>query len=753
MKVTAVLADSRSRWIHLVVVTLIGIIVAVVPLYATQYVFAGLIFQKAMLFYALTTLLILAYLWLVYQDKRYLPRLNLVGWAFALLIIGWIISTITSQQPYVSFWGTFNRMEGLISWLYYFAFFVVVTGALKKPADWWMALKIAMAGVTLVVLYALAQLFQIQLFARSMDRWRIESSLGNPVFLGGYLASVLPLVLVWAFNLKSRRWIAWTLMSAATVALIFTLSRGAWIAGLLAVLLTLTLYFYRYRPAWIKKMLVFLGVGLILFVMLTAGWLLAPKESLFRKMGEKAIFRSESMLLRQNNWSIGLQSFFQKPLTGWGLENFSIAYDRNYRVFDRHVSFQESHVDRAHNEYVGVAVSGGLLALIPYLLMLGYAIYLGWRQVKTKIDSDAYLINVGMLGALVGYAIFVFTAFNLITNILFLLLALAWMNQLSGKNSQTTNGLRLYRPILILSGIIISVSAYFAVVVPMEAVRLADAATNKFIKVGDYRGSLELFKKSLAKKSFMSDTIRSQMSVISSSGEALSINNQQLTEFQKYTGDILRDTFKTQPYTSYTHMIAGMFYGNLASRLPEFVPLVDEVFQGTVNIAPKKGETWLRWGEMCANLGDWPKAKIKFEQAMALDPHNYDIKFTAGVWSIWFGEVEWGNGLIKQSLLAGHPATFAYVKQIGDALEHSMQYAKAKQLYQQIIDNPQNDQETVYALVELVDVYRRTGQWDDARSLAEELLQYNVNPTEIDQLMQNIENRVALPPVTTKPSY
>jgi tetratricopeptide (TPR) repeat protein len=643
-------------------------------------------------------------------------------------------------------------MEGLVAWLYYFALFVMATGTLKKPADWWMVIRVAATGMALVVLYALAQLFRIDLFAMSSDRWRVESSLGNPVFLGGYLASAIPLLFVGAVSLKSHRWLAWTLLSLSVLVLICTLSRGAWIAGIVAVLLTLILYFYRYRSAWIKKTLLFLGVGLAVFVVLTIGWLMSPKDSAFRSIGERTIFRSESMLYRQNNWVIGWRSFIQKPLTGWGLENFHVAYDQNYQVFDRHVSFQESHVDRAHNEYVGVAVAGGLIALIPYLLMLGGAIYLGWRQTKTRLDSDTYLLNIGMLGAIVGYAAFVFTAFNLVTNILFLVLALAWANQL---NYNDKKGSRLQFPKFAvgLLGLATLSAAYFTVLLPVQAVRLADLGTLSFQQSGDYNGSLSWFKKALAKRSFMSNTIRAQMSVISSSGSVLAIDNNQLKEFQKYTGNILQDIFKTEPYTSYAHMIVGMFYGNLSGKLPEFVPIADKVFQETVGIAPKKGETYLRWGETYANLGNWAMAEPKLEEAIQKDPNNYNVRFIGGVWHIWFGAVEEGNELVKRAIKEGHSAGFLDVKQIGDALEHANRHDKAELLYRQIIENPQNEQETVYATVELIDAYRRMGRWADAKTLTDQLRQYEIDKSELGQLIQDIENQVAPAALTTKLGY
>ncbi|MBN2585357.1 O-antigen ligase family protein [Patescibacteria group bacterium] len=731
----------KLNWVHSLAVALIGVTLAVVPFYATRYVFAGLMFQKAMLFYILVTTLLLVYLWLIYKDSRYLPKFSLVGWFFLLLILGLTISTVTSQQPYLSFWGSFNRMEGLISWIYYFAFFVVITGVLRKPADWWQAIRFALVGVALVVIYALGQILRIRPFVPSADALRVESTLGNPVFLGGYLASAVPLMLAWVLSLRSSFWVrwGWVFYGLTALVLILTLSRGAWIGALVAVPIALSIYFYRYRPKWVKSVLIAAGVGAGLFVLFTLVWLVSPSGSLVKQVGKKAIFRSESMIYRQRSWTNGLKAFAEKPLLGWGLENFHIAFDKNYKALPQPTfGFTESHVDRAHNEYIGVAVAGGLVALLPYLLLLGYALYRGWRYARLQEQSDSYLINLGLLGAMVGYAVFVFTAFNLITNILFLIFGLAWMNQIS-TSPDSPSARRAYRPVLVILALVTLSGAYFTIVSPIWAVRLADRGTVEFRHSSNFNKSLTLFQKALAKRSFMSNVIRSQMSVISAAEPVvLAMDHPDITKFQAYTGEILRQNFITEPYTSYNTMIVAMFYGSLAKKSPDYINIMDQVFQKTIDLTPTKGEGWFRWGEAYAKLGDWPHAKEKFEQAMTIDPYSYDIKFTSGVWYLTFGEIGRGDELIKSALQAGHRAGFVEVKQIGDALLKSNQFDRAEKLYQQIIDDPQNDQETVYAITELVDVYRAAGRLSDARALASELRGYNVDENQLNQLLSEL---------------
>ena len=71
--------NKTTENIHLVAIWLIGMILILVPFLFTQSVFIGLIFSKTMLFYGLTTLLIVIYSILIYLDHRVLPTLNKIG--------------------------------------------------------------------------------------------------------------------------------------------------------------------------------------------------------------------------------------------------------------------------------------------------------------------------------------------------------------------------------------------------------------------------------------------------------------------------------------------------------------------------------------------------------------------------------------------------------------------------------------------------------------------------------------------------
>ncbi len=76
-------------------------------------------------------------LWLVLAifDKNYRPRFagknNLLIIILSVFIFGLALSSIFGSNLYRSFWSNYERMEGLITYLHLFAFFLALTTMLK----------------------------------------------------------------------------------------------------------------------------------------------------------------------------------------------------------------------------------------------------------------------------------------------------------------------------------------------------------------------------------------------------------------------------------------------------------------------------------------------------------------------------------------------------------------------------------------------------------------------------------------------
>lgn len=674
--------ERLSKNLHQIIIWLIGITLIFVPFLFTQSIFIGVIFSKTMLFYSLTTILVIIYSILIYFDRQFIPQFSKIGWLFLTLILIFILSTILSTQPYTSLWGSFNRMDGLLTWLYYFAFFVIVSGIARNKNNWQTIIKIAIPGIIIISIYALYKLWFID---DTSIIYRAASSLGNPVFLGGYLAISLPLALAYILSKKRSvfKIIFFLALILGITALFFTLSRGSWIAAFLAMLLVFCLHFYKYkRQIFNLKVIKVISVVSLFLVIIIASLCISLLNSPTSESWKNNIISITSIERRLHTWSIGLQAFKEKPIIGWGLENFKIAFNKYYKPASgsKHMSFRETHADRAHNEYIDMAVTGGITALIIYLLIIFLSLAINLKQIfksSIKDRSNQLWITIGFTGSILAYAIYAVTAFHLVVNILWLLLALAWTNNLTLKSitpSITNTSFKTISPIILITILILS---YYSIIKPVLAIDTANQGIIEFHQ-GKVDESLDSFKQSLSYKSFVSNPIRTQMAT-------LVINNltnnqdQILNNFCNYIDEIANNNFTIEPRHSYYHLIFGMYYGKLSKSYPDLLEKAEYHFQKSAQLSPGNGEVYFHWGKMYINLNDKTKAKIKLDRALLLIPNNRDVYALTGFFYISTGDIDKGIILIQKAVNLGYDPE--NIKTLLNILEKPEEIQKVEQFY------------------------------------------------------------------------
>ena len=707
-------SNLRTDRIYTLIVWLIGLIVAIVPLWAPNYVFIGISFNKAVLFYALVTILAALYLTLIWRDKSFLPKFNLVGWSFLGLVTALGITSITSVQPYLSFWGTFNRADGWIMWFYYLIFFVIATSVVITRQAWWRVIGISIIGTAAVVVYGLGQAVLWPGVLASLDRWRIESTLGNPVFLGGYLALALPLTLAWALTRVDRQWRYLGLAIAALeiLAVMLTWSRGAWLAAIIGGLIFGIVYLCCFQRSWAIRAVAALVIGVSL--LLGGCWIgqSLPEQSWLHQ-ASNYFLREESLSLRYQKWGIALEAIYERPLLGWGLENFSVAFDRHYQVPPQsNMSFSEAHSDRPHNEYLGMAINGGILALLAYVILLLSAVWLGCRQIIKSVRKQSNhaetIFYLGCLAAVVAYMVFALTAFQLVDIIPYLLLALAGLGQISYVSTASRRpSYPLWAGIVsLIIGVSVIGLSYWSIIKPLIAMRLADRATIVF-QQQKFSESWQFFQRALSQRSYLSNPIRAQMLVLADNAREKVGTQPEFNDFQRQLADLLPMNHKTEPYNSYHYLIFGMYYGHLAEVWPEYLSQSEASFQRVVELTPRKAETYWQWGNIYSQIGDQDQARIKYMKALELEPSNWVINYQVGVWYLNQGEIDQGCALIQRAFVGGHNLKLQTVKPLIELLEAEGQLNQVEFIYQTLIARTRIRSDLDELRVELVDFYLR----------------------------------------------
>jgi O-antigen ligase len=173
----------------------------------------------------------------------------------------------------------------------------------------------------------------------------------------------------------------------------------------------LSLWATQSRAGWISFMGAFLFStllvkrGLLFFlaiVTLCLGVLfISPSDILIHKDADG---KEQSVSERFTLWNRALEMIKAHPLTGTGLNTYSVESDRYMKDDKKNLSRYY-----AHNSYLQMGAEAGLIALFFYLLFIGTFLFLGFKRSKEGIQGTASnLILKGALTGVVGFFIFSF---------------------------------------------------------------------------------------------------------------------------------------------------------------------------------------------------------------------------------------------------------------------------------------------------------------------------------------------------------
>ena len=130
----------------------------------------------------------------------------------ALPVAGYVVvvllTALTSVAPRMSFYGSFERLQGAYTTLAYAAFFCLVAAHLKRREQFDRLIAVLILSSIPVCLYALAQQSGMDpaRYAGSRDTlmWAARSTMGHHLFLGAYLIMVMPWTLAKLFETALR---------------------------------------------------------------------------------------------------------------------------------------------------------------------------------------------------------------------------------------------------------------------------------------------------------------------------------------------------------------------------------------------------------------------------------------------------------------------------------------------------------------------------------------------------------------------
>src|SRR3989344_6077758 len=241
-------------------------LVAFVPLIIFSQYISPFHVGKVVIFRSIVEIMAVFYLILIWKDRSYLPPKHILLTIFGLFTLVFTVSTLVSVNPYLSFWGSLERMGGLWSFFHYLVYFIILISLFRTREDWLRLLKLVIFVGVLSALYGFGQKTDIKFFIGSGNRARIFGTIGNAALFAGY--QILTLFL--ALTLASSSWVPnkqkgylYIAVLISAMAILMTAVRGSILGLGVGLLIFAFLYFLNFKSRLAKRALLGLFAVLV----------------------------------------------------------------------------------------------------------------------------------------------------------------------------------------------------------------------------------------------------------------------------------------------------------------------------------------------------------------------------------------------------------------------------------------------------------------------------------------------------------
>lgn len=402
--------------------------IAIIPMIVIPFFTDSIYYAKIFIVYCTTVIFILIYIRSFTQfliKKPKVPMAVKMGLGYLICIT---LTLPFSEDLYQSIQGSTFRAEGYLALVMYVLLMCMAAFFYEfKPWHLWV-LGFGTMGVSVI---GILQFFSINLIPLDSIIWQsqgmVYSTIGNANFLGTYLTLMLP-IFVFTF-VKTKKWPSLIVSGLLYFCLLGSNTRGAWIGSAIAFgLLSFFIVKEKIHPKRLVIIMVtFVGLTIIFgifnpnftgrfasvftdFNKLNTGITQQKETEGQEQPGETssiAELGSSRIYIWQKTWIL----IKERPLTGYGIETMGTVMEEKFSKENLAYFNQSMRVDKAHNEYLHIAYSSGVIAALIYFLFQVSVIVTGLKTMKNAKGTTRYLLSIPLVCSVVGYL------FQALTNI------------------------------------------------------------------------------------------------------------------------------------------------------------------------------------------------------------------------------------------------------------------------------------------------------------------------------------------------
>ncbi len=386
---------------------------------------------KLLAFRSLTSIIVILLMVKFYVNNQFSYRLHKIYPVLFIVALAAILTSFVTLNTITSLYGQYGRFTGLFTTLNFLLWPVIIIYGLNIK-DRINILRLSVITASLISIYGLFQFFDFFGWNVFEFNWtdspqnRIFATAGHANHLGAYLAINLIFIIYLIREAKNKigTQILYALVFALNFAvLIQTASRGAVLAFLGAILILIIIHFsINYKKSlhfFLQHIITFALVLGTLIVAISASWPTLQQLPLVERTAFNLEYLEQGKSYeRLSFWVSSWDMFLQNPLLGTGLATFRDAFSTYRRPdFYVHGPGNAQYIivpEAAHNEYLNILATQGIIGFAAYLLLLTTMIFFVGHQLRTKNNQN---ITLAIVGGLLVYLIQTFFSFGEILNL------------------------------------------------------------------------------------------------------------------------------------------------------------------------------------------------------------------------------------------------------------------------------------------------------------------------------------------------
>ncbi|EKE05464.1 MAG: hypothetical protein ACD_19C00278G0002 [uncultured bacterium] len=374
------------------------------------------IVPKIVIFRGITLLMLGAYIALLVSNWHYYkPKLTPINIVVLLFFLSFTISTFVGVDPYKSFWDNHERMLGLFTVFHYVAYYFIITSTTKNWIDWKFLLRMFLGAGTILMFIGFLQKYVSSGLLLNGGTERVSATLGNSIYFSAY--GMFLFFIGYLLFIKEKTSKFWRYY--AIIGMLFGFGGIFWggtrsaLLGVLVGLFVLLFIYLVFLKDYKKTRLRLLGL-MILGVLILISLFLFRQTTFVQNIPAVGRLMNTNVTggsaeTRTMAWEIAYKGWKEKPVFGWGPNNYFYTFNKYYNPKFLEHGFGETWFDNAHNILMNTLTVQGTFGILTYLSLFVVSIVVLLRSYKRgSIDINFLAVGVAFLVAHLVNNVFVF---------------------------------------------------------------------------------------------------------------------------------------------------------------------------------------------------------------------------------------------------------------------------------------------------------------------------------------------------------